>query len=141
MILDFCKKNDITNVEVIQNISIHDLVSHCKAVIALNSMATIESMISTKPIIVPDWLIENPEQKLFDPNDILSQTVVDLCVKEQDLLDNIKKIFKTKNSNVSEECVIARKEFMSNYWEYDEKNTACSKVQKVIDNLVEEVSA
>ncbi len=141
MILDFCKKNDITNVEVIQNISIHDLVSHCKAVIALNSMATIESMISTKPIIVPDWLIENSEQKLFDPNDILSQTVVDLCVKEQDLLDNIKKIFKTKNSNVSEECVMARKEFMSNYWEYDEKNTACSKVQKVIDNLVEEVSA
>ena len=27
-----------------------------------------------------------------------------------------------------------------NYWEYDENNTACSKVQKVIDDLVEKVS-
>ena len=140
IILDFCEKEGIKNIKVIQNIPIHDLVSHSKAVLALNSMATIESMISTKPIIVPDWLIENSEQKLFNPNDRLSQIVVNLCVKEQDLINNIEKIFKSKNSNVNEECIKARKEFMKDYWEYDENNTACSKVQKVIDNLVEKVS-
>ena len=140
IIVDFCKQEGLENVEVIQNISIQDLVSHSKAVIALNSLATIESMLSTKPILVPDWLIENNDEKLFDPNDTLSQTVVNLCFKEEDLLNNIGQILHNKNSNVSEGCVKARKEFIRKFWEYDENNTACSKVQKVIDNLVDKVS-
>ena len=140
IIVDFCKEKGIKNVEVIQNISIHDLVSHSKAVIALNSLATIESMLSTKQILIPDWFIENHDEKLFDPNNKLSQEVVNLCFKEQDLLDNIEKIFNTKNSDVSEECVKARKEFIKKFWEYDENNSACGKVQKVIDKLVDNIS-
>ena len=136
IIVDFCKKEGLENIEVIKNISINDLVSHSKAVIALNSLATIESMLSTKPILIPDWFIENHDEKLFDPNNILSREVVNLCFKEEDLLSNLSQIFKDKNSNVSEECVKARKEFIRKFWEYDENNTACGKVQKVIDNLV-----
>ena len=140
IILDFCKNHKITNIEVIQYISIHDLVSNCKAVISLNSMATIESMISLKPIIVPNWLTKNSSQKLFDQNDELSKTAVRLCNKEQDLLDNINEIFENKNFSISDECVEARIKFIKNYWDYDENNTASSKVQKVIDDTIEKIS-
>tara|TARA_B100001057_G_C22822938_1_gene940167 strand:- start:49 stop:1329 length:1281 start_codon:yes stop_codon:yes gene_type:complete len=139
--VNYCKKEGLKNVDVIQNISIHDLVSHSKAIIALNSLATIESMLSVKPILVPDWLIEQRDEKLFDPNDKLSQTVVKLCIKEQDLLDNISRIFKNKNSNITEECIVARKEFIAKFWEYDDKISASSKVQGVIDKFVEGVSS
>ena len=140
IIMDFCKKENLENIDVVQNISLHDLVSQSKAVIALNSLATIESMLSKKPILVPDWFIKNKDEKLFDSNDKLSQTVVKLCMKEEDLLNNIGQIFKNTNSDVSEECMKARREFIGKFWEYDDNETACSKVQKVIDNFVEGVS-
>ena len=114
--------------------------SHSKAIIALNSLATIESMLSIKPILVPDWLIEKRDEKLFDPNNKLSQTVVKLCTKEEELLNNISQIFKNKDSNVSEECIMARKEFIGKFWEYDDNISASSKVQTVIDKFVEGVS-
>tara|TARA_B100001063_G_scaffold155844_1_gene145399 strand:+ start:884 stop:2059 length:1176 start_codon:yes stop_codon:yes gene_type:complete len=140
IIIDYCKKEGLKNVEVIQNISIFDLVSHSKAVIALNSLATIESMLSTKPIIVPNWLSEEHEKKLFEANNSLSQEAVKVCLKEQDLLSNIDQIFKITNYRVSEDCINARKRFISKFWEYDENISASSKVQKVIDNFVDRAS-
>ena len=137
IIIDFCKKENLSNVQVIQNISIHDLVLHSKAVIALNSLATIESMLSKKPILIPNWLIPNDNEKLFDPNDKLSQSVVDLCNDNQDLLIKIEKIFKNIESEVSEDCLNKRIEFISKFWEYDKNISASSKVQKIIDKFVE----
>ena len=86
IIKDFCQNEGLTNVEVVVNNSIFDLVSQSKAVIALNSLATIESMLSKKPIFVPDWLIKKKEEKLFDTTDDLSRSVVDLCTKDQELM-------------------------------------------------------
>lgn len=139
-IIDFCEKENLDNVDVVQNIPLYDLVLQSKAIVALNSLATIESMLSIKPILVPDWFIKNQDEKLFLSSDKLSQSVVKLCMKEQDLIDNIGQIFKNTNSDVSEECIRARKEFIRKFWEYDDNKTACGKVQKVIDNLVEGTS-
>ena len=139
IIKEFCKKENLKNVEVICNIPIYDLVSQSKAVIAHNSLATVESMLSIKPILLPDWLIENDEGKLFNPEDPLCKKAINLCEREQDLFDNISRIFENKTANVSEESFKARKEFISRFWEYDDNETACSKVQKVIDNFVEKI--
>ena len=136
IIKDFCQNEALANVEVVVNNSIFDLVSQSKAVIALNSLATIESMLSKKPILVPDWLIKKQEEKLFDTKDDLSRSVVDLCIKDQELLSNLDRIFKKTDSEVNEECIKARIKFIRKFWDYDENVSACNKVQKVIDNFV-----
>ena len=141
IIKDFCKKKSLLNVEVVVNNSIFDLVSQSKAVIALNSLATIESMLSKKPILIPDWLIKNKEEKLFDPENKLSKSVVELCMGDKELMGSIDKVFGSANSEVSDECVLARIEFIKKFWDYDKNVSACNKVQKVIDNFVNRASS
>lgn len=139
-VIDICEKEDLKNVDVVQHAQLYDLVSQSKAVIGFKSLATVESMLSVKPILVPDWFIKNQDDKLFDPADTLCQTAVRLCAREQDLFNNLDQIFKNNSSEVNEDCIEARKEFIGKFWDYDDNITASSKVQSVIDNLVEGVS-
>jgi len=135
-----CKKEELENVDVVKPYAqLYDLVSQSKAVIGFKSLATIESMLSVKPILIPDWFIKNEDEKLFNSTDTLCQTAVRLCENEQDLFYNLDKIFKNASSEVSKECINARKEFIGKFWEYDDRITASSKVQNVIDKLVEKI--
>jgi len=139
-IISICKKEDLENVDVVKPYAqLYDLVSQSKAVIGFKSLATIESMLSEKPILIPDWFIKNEDEKLFNSTDTLCQTAVRLCANEQNLFNNIDQIFKNGSSKVSEECIKARKELIGKFWEYDDKVTVSSKVQNVIDKLVEKI--
>ena len=139
-IINTCKKEDLENVDVVKPYAqLYDLVSQSKAVIGFKSFATIESMLSVKPILIPDWFIKNEDEKLFNSTDTLCQTAVRLCANEQNLFNNIDQIFKNGSSKVSEECIKARKELIGKFWEYDDKVTVSSKVQNVIDKFVEKI--
>ena len=137
-IINICKKEKLENIDIVKPYAqLYDLVSQSKAVIGFKSLATIESMLSVKPILIPDWFIKNEDEKLFNSTDTLCQTAVRLCANEQDLFNNLDQIFKNNSNEVGRECINARKELIGKFWEYNDNVSACSRVQNVIDKFVE----
>ena len=137
-VINTCKKEKLENIDIVKSYAqLYDLVSQSKAVIGFKSLATIESMLSVKPILIPDWFIKDEDEKLFNSSDTLCQTAVRLCANEQDLFNNLDQIFKNNSNEVGRECINARKELIGKFWEYNDNVTACSRVQNVIDKFVE----
>jgi len=135
-LLNFCKKEKIDNIEIVHDVNIYDLVVQSKAIVSLNSLATIESMLSNVPIIIPDWIIKDKNNKMFDSNDETCFKSLEFSENLENLLKNIGKYLKDENTNVSEEILHLRKKFISKFWDYEPNITSCKKVQNVIDSLV-----
>lgn len=135
-LLEFCKKENLTNIEIILHANIYDLVLQSKAIISSNSLATVESMLSKVPILIPDWIIKNKNKKMFNPEDDICFKSLEFSENIESLQNNILKYLKEGNGQVSEETFEAREKFISKFWEYDPKVTACSNVQDVIDSFV-----
>ena len=135
--LKFCKKEKLDNVEIINYANIYDLISENKVIISSNSLATIESMLSKLPIIIPDWIIKDKNKKMFDPEDELCIKSLEFSKNIESLLKDILKYLKKDSAEVSDETFEARKKFISKFWDYESNITASEKVQKVIDSFVE----
>ena len=135
-LLNFFKKEKIDNIEIVHDVNIYDLVVQSKAIVSLNSLATIESMLSNVPIIIPDWIIKDKNNKMFDSNDETCFKSLEFSENLENLLKNIGKYLKDENTNVSEEILHLRKKFISKFWDYEPNITSCKKVQNVIDSLV-----
>jgi len=136
-LLKFCKKEKLDNVEIINYANIYDLISENKVIISSNSLATIESMLSKLPIIIPDWIIKDKNKKMFDPEDELCIKSLEFSKNIESLLKDILKYLKKDSAEVSDETFEARKKFISKFWDYESNITASEKVQKVIDSFVE----
>ena len=126
----------IDNVVIIDFANIYDIVPQSKVIVGLTSMATIECMLSKVPIIIPDWIIRNKNKKLFDPNDENCFKSLEFSNNMDDLLKRIMIHLNDNNSQINDKTYEERKKFISRFWDHDPSTTACSKVQKVIDELV-----
>jgi hypothetical protein len=73
---------------------------------------------------------------LFDPNDENCFKSLEFSNNMDDLLKRIMIHLNDNNSQINDKTYEERKKFISRFWEYDPSTTACSKVQKVIDELV-----
>jgi len=136
MIVNFCNKEDIRNVEVIQYVNLFDLVSQSKLIIASRSLATVESMTTKKNILVPDWIIDDEQEKLFDPKDPLCKSVVKMCENEKELYNNIEDIIKNNKYEIDQNTIEARKKFLHHFWDHEETILSCTKVQNVLDSYI-----
>ena len=136
-VIDFCKKKNINNVEVIHFANIYDLVLQSKAIVCLNSLASVECMLSKVPIMIPDWFFKNKNKKMFNPEDQTCSKSVDFCENIDNLHLNIAKYLKNSDNQVDHETFEARQKFVSKFWEYDIKNSACKNVQNVIDSFIQ----
>ena len=136
MIVNFCDEQDIKNVEVIQHANLFDLVTQSKLIIASKSLSTVESMMTKKNILVPDWIIDDEQEKLFDPEDSICSSAVKLCANEKELYKNIDYIIKNHKYEISQNSVDARKKFLHYFWNYEETTLSCTKVQKVLDSYI-----
>lgn len=135
-IRNFCNKKNLTNIELIHDVEIYDLVLQSKVIIGSNSLAIVEALFSKAPIIIPNWITKNKALNMFKVRNVISKKSVILCETKKNLLDNLEKFLKMKNSNVSKEVFETRKKFISKFWEYDKKISASHNVEKIIDNLV-----
>lgn len=133
---NFCNKQKIDNVTIIDFANIYDIVPQSKVIVGLTSMATIECMLSRVPIIIPDWIIRNKNKKLFDPNDENCFKSLEFSNNINDLLSRILTHLNDNNSQINDKTFEERRKFISRFWDHDPSTTACSKVQEVIDKLV-----
>jgi TusA-related sulfurtransferase len=135
-IVNFCNKEGIKNVEVIQYVNLFDLVSQSKLVIASRSLSTVESMMTKKNILVPDWIIDGEKDKMFDSKNSISSKVVKICANEQELYNNIDDIIKNNKFEIDKNSIDARKKFLNYFWDYEENVLSSTKVQKVLDAYI-----
>lgn len=132
---EYCKKKNIDNIEIVHYANIYDLVLQSKVVVSLNSLATVECMLSKVPIIIPNWIIINKINTMFDRDDEFCSKSLEFSENIENLMNRIGKHLRSNNSRVSDKTFEARKKFISNFWEYDPKVTSCNNVQNVINNL------
>jgi len=135
-LIQYCKKKNIDNVVVVHSANIYDLVLQTKAIVGLNSLATIESMLSKAPIIIPNWIIKDINNKVFNKDNEICYKSLEFAENIENLVKIIAKHLRNNNTEVSDETVKARKKFLSEFWEYNPMVTSCGNVKKIIESLV-----
>ena len=108
-----------------------------KAIVCLNSLASVECMLSKVPIMIPDWFFKNKNKKMFNPEDQTCSKSVDFCENIDNLHLNIAKYLKNLTIKSIMRLLKQDKNLFQNFGNMTLKIQRAKMFKNVIDSFIQ----
>lgn len=129
------EKRNRENISISSSLALYDAFSCANVVIGYNSLSIIEALLTPLPILMPSYLSVSDDDNIL-PHLNCRKAGIHFYDSVNDLQDMIQELKSTRAMYASTQIMSARQEVFSEYWTWNQDETACGRFNEILCSLL-----